>query len=251
MERFQVGVQLYTVRESCQTAEGLIESLKKIAAIGYRAVEASPFGPLKPDRLKEVLDGEGLTMPSTHIGLEQIENETAKTTDTLLLFDCRHVALSGPAHPDAAGYRAFAERLTRASHLLAEAGIALSYHNHHWEFQRFDGKPGLQILIEASEPSLNFQLDTYWVQEGGGDPIWWIQRVSGRIPFLHVKDRTIIASQVHMAEVGEGNLNWKGILEAARAAGTRWLIVEQDHCDRDPFESIAMSLRNLQAMGVA
>ena len=62
---------------------------------------------------------------------------------------------------------------------------------------------------------------------------------------------TIVDAQVHMAEVGEGNLNWPGIFAAADEAGTEWFIVEQDHCRRDPFESLAISLRNLQAMGVA
>jgi len=52
-----------------------------------------------------------------------------------------------------------------------------------------------------------------------------------------------------MAEVGEGNLDWPDILAAAREAGTEWYIVEQDTCQRDPFESLAISLRNLRDMG--
>ena len=43
------------------------------------------------------------------------------------------------------------------------------------------------------------------------------------------------------AEVGHGTLDIAGIIKAADAAGARWLIVEQDVCQRDPFESIAMS----------
>jgi sugar phosphate isomerase/epimerase len=53
-----------------------------------------------------------------------------------------------------------------------------------------------------------------------------------------------------MAEVGEGNLNWPAILEACRQAGVEWYIVEQDTCQRDPLESLRISLRNLQAMGL-
>ena len=40
------------------------------------------------------------------------------------------------------------------------------------------------------------------------------------------------------------------ILAACREAGVEWYIVEQDHCQRDPFESLGISLRNLKAMGL-
>jgi sugar phosphate isomerase/epimerase len=55
-----------------------------------------------------------------------------------------------------------------------------------------------------------------------------------------------------MAEVGNGNLNWEGITKACREAGTKWYIVEQDNCNgRDPFDSVADSLRNMKAMGLS
>lgn len=245
-----VGVQLYTVREFTNTAEGLVESLKKIRQIGYTAVEMSPFGPLEREELKKVLDGEGLLFPSTHLGVDQILNDFDRVSETLLFFDCRHVASSGRAS-DADGYKKLAADLSQAAEKLEKVGIALSYHNHHWEFQKYGDRTGLQILVDETDPKVNFQLDTYWVQEGGGDPIDWIRSVSGRIPYLHLKDMTIIDAKVHMAEVGEGNLNWPGIFAAAKEAGTQWFIVEQDHCQRDPFESIAISLRNLKAWGIA
>jgi sugar phosphate isomerase/epimerase len=53
-----------------------------------------------------------------------------------------------------------------------------------------------------------------------------------------------------MAEVGEGNLNWSTILPACRAAGVQWYAVEQDVCQRDPFESLKISYNNLKAMGL-
>jgi sugar phosphate isomerase/epimerase len=53
-----------------------------------------------------------------------------------------------------------------------------------------------------------------------------------------------------MAEVGEGNLNWPRILDAAKKAGVEWYIVEQDICERDPFDSLKISLENLKAMGI-
>ncbi|UCD39610.1 MAG: hypothetical protein JSV87_04140, partial [Candidatus Bathyarchaeota archaeon] len=53
------------------------------------------------------------------------------------------------------------------------------------------------------------------------------------------------------AEIGEGNMNWQAIIEAAEESGVEWYLVEQDNCyGRDPFESLRISHRNLKAMGL-
>ena len=246
----EVGLQVYTVRDYTSTATDLKNTLKRLSEIGYRAVEMSPFGPLSKEELKQVLDGEGLRFPSTHLGVQQILDDFDRTVETLSYLGVEHVASSGGGK-SADDYKRLAADLSKAAHKLKEVGISLSYHNHHWEFQKFDGRVGLKILVDEADPLVNFQLDTYWVQEGGADPVQWITSLKGRVPYLHLKDMTIIDSKVHMAEVGEGNLNWSGIFAAAKEAGTRWFIVEQDHCQRDPFESLAISLRNLKAMGIA
>ena len=109
----------------------------------------------------------------------------------------------------------------------------------------------MEILFDESDPDLvTAELDTYWVQHGGADPIAWIKKLSGRIYHIHLKDMAIVGRQQVMAEVGEGNLNWPGILAACKEAGVKWYCVEQDKCQRDPFESLAISLRNLKEMGL-
>ena len=57
--------------------------------------------------------------------------------------------------------------------------------------------------------------------------------------------------QQQMAPIGEGNLNFPGILSAATRAGTRWFIVEQDDSyGRDPFDCLASSYRYLRGLGL-
>jgi len=94
------------------------------------------------------------------------------------------------------------------------------------------------------------QIDTYWVQYGGGNPIDWINKLKGRLPLLHLKDMLMHGQQQFFAEVGAGTLNWEGILGAAKGSGAQWYIVEQDTCERDPFESLAISFKYLKAMGL-
>jgi sugar phosphate isomerase/epimerase len=139
--------------------------------------------------------------------------------------------------------------------------LTFSYHNHSFEFIRFPHGEGsrtaLDIIYDESDPRyLQAEIDTYWVQHGGGDPVAWIQKVKQRMPVVHLKDM-VIAEPPHprmgsqwMAEVGEGNLNWPAILSACAESGIEWYAVEQDICQRDPFESLAISYRNLVRMGL-
>jgi sugar phosphate isomerase/epimerase len=128
-----------------------------------------------------------------------------------------------------------------------------SYHNHNPEQIRHGERTWLARLYEQASPKiLKAEIDTYWIAAGGGDPAAWIRRVFGRQPLLHLKDMAMGPDrQPRFAEIGEGNLNWPAILQAARESGVQYLLVEQDLCyDRTPFESLAISYRNLKDMGV-
>jgi sugar phosphate isomerase/epimerase len=117
--------------------------------------------------------------------------------------------------------------------------------------KRFEGKTWLaQLYDQASPDILKAEIDTYWIQAGGGDPAWWVERCAGREPLLHVKDMAVGPDrEQRMAEIGEGNLNWPTILAAARAGGVEWVLVEQDTCyGRDPFESLEISYKNLEKL---
>jgi sugar phosphate isomerase/epimerase len=124
-----------------------------------------------------------------------------------------------------------------------------SYHNHNHELVRYNGKTWLARLYENVSPQvLKAEIDTYWIQAGGGDPAEWIRRCAGREPLLHLKDMSITSKrEVRMAEIGEGNLNWPAIIKAAKEGGVEWYLVEQDTCyGRDPFESLAISFQFLK-----
>ena len=91
-------------------------------------------------------------------------------------------------------------------------------------------------------PSLVSELDTFWVQAGGSDVVAWIEKLSGRLPFIHLKDYGIKPPRDrYFAEIGRGNLDWHRILPAAERAGCQWFIVERDSGDVDPFESLRIS----------
>jgi sugar phosphate isomerase/epimerase len=251
MRRDQIAAQLYTVREHMQNPRDIVSGLRRIKSIGYGAVQVSGIGPMPTADLARALRDEGLTCCATHEPASALFEETETVVDRLKALDCEFTAYPYPGgvkFDRVAEVRALASQLNEAGRRLADAGLTLGYHNHQIEFRRLEGRTVLDWIFAETDPRwLKAELDTYWVQVGGGDPATWIRRLTGRIPTLHLKDYAINPrNEVVFAEVGEGNLDWPGIVRAADEAGCRWFIVEQDTCPGNPFDSLRRSLAYLE-----
>ncbi len=255
MARTQIAAQLYTIRDFTKTPAEVAKSMAKIRDIGYDAVQISGMGPIDPTECRKIMDDNGLEVAATHIGFERMRDETAAVIEEHNILGCKYPAiggLPGEYRTGAEGYERFAKEATEVGRKLAEAGLTFGYHNHSFELERFGNRTGLQIIYEDSDPTyVTGEIDTYWVQHGGGDPAAWIRKLQGRIFLAHFKDMRIVGGQQQYAEVGEGNLNWPNIIEACKGAGVEWYIVEQDQCyDRDPFDSLKISYENLRSWGL-
>lgn len=254
MSDMKIALQMWTLRGSCNGAREMTETLKRVAKIGYGCVELAGLGPFTARDLKEVLDGEGLRICSAHYGYEDFTGDLEAIIDEMQALESPWVGLAALSDEmrDLKGYRKWARQGSEIGRKLTEAGIGLVYHNHYWEFEKHDGRHGMDVLYGESDPDVFLgQIDTYWAQFGGADPVDWIRRLAGRSPLVHFKDMGIVGKEHIMTPVGEGNLNWPSIIEASRKAGASFCIVEQDHCEGDPFDAIEISLRNLKKMGLS
>ena len=255
MAASQIAAQLYTLRKFTKTPADIARTLKRVKQIGYDAVQCSALGKIEPKELAQILQGEGLTCCATHVAPDRMKNETQAVIDEHKLWNCRYTAIGGynPTNPSVEDWHTFAVDYSNTARKFAGSGISIGYHNHSHELAHFDGKPALQILLEELSKEVWFEIDTYWITHGGGDPAAWVDKVAGRIPCIHLKDMVVTPKrEQRMAEVGQGNLNWPGILKACKSAGVEWYIVEQDDCyGADPFDCLATSLKNLKSMGLS
>ena len=248
----KIGAQLYTLRDFTKTPAGIAESMKKVSRIGYRYVQISGMGPIDTKELKKILDGEGLKACATHTGYPRIRDEFDAVVEEHSILQCPNIAIGGIPEEyrgSAESFARFAREASENARRLKELGFTFGYHNHSFELEKFGGKTAMQIMFEESDPEVfTFEIDTYWIQHGGGDPAEYVKQMKGRILLLHLKDMAVHEGQPVMAEVGEGNLNWKRILEEAKNSGVKWYLIEQDRCLRDPFESLKISFENLKGM---
>ncbi|GAB4172726.1 MAG: sugar phosphate isomerase/epimerase [Terrimicrobiaceae bacterium] len=250
MKTQQIAAQLYTCRDLLKTPPEMAKTLARIRAVGYQAVQISGVGEIEPAELKKILDGEGLVCCATHEACEFIMDEPERVVEKLSALGCRHTAYPFPAGVDLSdetSVDAWIASLDTSGAVLAAAGMTLCYHNHNHEFRKLGGLTILEKIYHQTSPGhIKAELDTYWVQYGGGCNVEWISRVSGRMPLIHLKDyMTTAENQPTYCEVGNGVLNFPAIVSAAEEAGCEWFIVEQDVCPGDPVDSLAESFRYL------
>ena len=279
----KIGVQAMMLKDSFEEI-GPFETLRKVSAIGYNAVEISQI-PMTAGNVAELDRSRaelGMEMAALSVALEKpvgrpgdsLRDDFDKIVDDAKRLDSRLLRigmLPFPAMQSLGAVIDFAKEANGYAERLQEHGIGLYYHNHHIEFAKFDGKYMLDIIADNS-PSMGMEIDVHWVQRGGLDPVRTINKYADRTAMVHLKDYRIgempaaafgmlqtgdfpgfmqeFKNVVQFAEVGEGNLDFPSIIDAAQAAGAEYMLVEQDELyGRTVWEALQTSYDNLVAMG--
>ena len=254
----KIGAQFYTVRDFCKDTAGLLDTLKRVADIGYTTVQISGTCDYEPQWLAEQLRSTGLTCVLTHIKGDRILSDTRKVCDDHKIFGCKNIGLG--MIPSGRGiteekYQRFVSDFRPAAKEIAANGCRFFYHNHCEELNRSaTGQTYLERMAEDFSPDeLSFTLDTYWVQFGGADSCEYLRKLSGRLECIHLKDMVIYPEgwEHRMAPVGYGNINFEPIINVAADSGVKYLLVEQDKCyDEDPFDCLKKSYAYLRSLGL-
>lgn len=250
------AAQLYTVRDFVKTSEGLHDSLKKIADMGYEGVQVSAvesfLTEVSAEQLRGWLDDLGIMCCATHRPWDRFVNNLDEEIAIHKTLGCKLLGLGmapkacfeeGPT-----GWRTWLAEVNNIVDALAAHDLFFGYHNHAIEFEKKDGERGFDIITSESNQAARFILDTYWVAHAGADCVDWINQLRGRLKVVHLKDKAVVGWDTHYAPVGEGNLPWHSILPALNDAGTKWGVVEQDECyGEDPFDCLHRSLTYLKS----
>lgn len=163
----QIGAQLYTVRNSCCTLEGLSETLTRVADIGYKSVQISGCCAYESQWLKEQLDKNGLTCDLTHVELEDIIRNPDKIVEDHNVYGCKHIGIGYMPQEyrgDIRRVAAFCDLFDAASKRIRELGSKLMYHNHWFEYDdRGDGRNYMEMIADRFTES---DLGLLWIPIG-------------------------------------------------------------------------------------
>lgn len=245
-----LGVQLYTVRDVCQTEADLEQTLRKVSEIGYQTVQLSAINWEIPAKtVKTLCDRYGLKAVCTHLPLDFYENKMDWVIDYHLTVGAKTAGLGWLSQQ----YRSDLDTLKRTVGMmngfdrkLREAGLRFGYHNHMFEFVKYDGKMMMDWLID--EGTFDFIPDTCWIAGAGLNPCDVIRKMGKRASVIHFKDlKATQENKIEPAEIGRGNLDWDALIPAC--SGAESVVIEQDTCPGDPFESLKISYRYLKEKG--
>jgi len=238
----KLGLQLFTIRDTMGTAEDLRTSFRRMKELGYDigqtagcAVPYAEFG--------QIAKEEGIEICGTHDDFNMMLNDPKQAMENHRLLGTTNMGIGGFGAGSIEEVEKFIEDANTIANNVYDYGFKFTYHNHSHEFRRFEnGKTAMDMLVEGLDPvKTSFVLDTYWVQHGGGDVRFWIEKLAGRVDILHMKAMGRNENGPFITEIGNDNMNWAGILESAEKAGVKYYVVEQDTWPGDPFDSIRQS----------
>lgn len=277
----KIGVQAMMLKEKFEEL-GPYETLKKVSELGYNAIEISqiPMTAENVAEIKKASEDFNLEIASLSANVKPAAgNDDLETQYDKIVADCKTLGvdlvrigmLPFESMKTLETVLDFCRQANDFAIKLKEEGIKLYYHNHHIEFKKYDGKFLLDIISEEC-PDLGFEIDLHWVQRGGLNPVDVLKKYSGKVDLIHLKDYrvgdipeeafkaldegdvltfyTAFTNIIEFAELGQGSMDYKPIIEQALESGVRYLLVEQDMLyGRDPFDCLADSRDHLITLG--
>lgn len=234
------GVQLYTLRNQMQ--ESVAKTLTRVAEAGYRQVEFAGLYGHSAAEVRSQLERNGLSAPASHFPLEVMEADFAAVIEQAKALGSRYIVLAwlDQSRRSAADYRELVQNLNDWGTQAGDAGLRLAYHNHDFEFETVGGFIPYQLLLDGTDPALvYFEMDLYWMHKAGQQPEHYFRRYPGRFPLWHLKDAD---AQGAMEDVGQGVIDFPGLLGHAKQAGLEYAFVERDDAAA-PYDSIHRSMR--------
>ncbi len=242
----QVGIQMYTLRDEAE--KDFLGTLRKVAAMGYEAVEFAGYFGVSAKELRETLDEIGLAAPSAHVGLDfssldNLQSALSKEIEYAQEVGLQYIITPGspvPENPTLEDVTALIPFFEKASELVRAAGMKYGYHNHDFEFKKVNGQAIIDLWLERIPAEhMIAEFDLGWVQVGGASPAEYVSRYAGRVPLVHIKDFGVDHKET---DLGLGAVDFNSIFEIADQAGILYYLVEQETYASSSLESAKESL---------
>lgn len=235
-----VALQLYSVNDDI--TNDFYGTLKKVADIGYRYVEFAGYKGNDAATIKNWLQELGLTAISNHCNIENIDEEIAFAKE----LGMKNLVCPAAWKCHLENVDQWADMYQKIGRKCAENGIAFSYHNHAFEFEKRNGTYLLDLLFQNTDPSLvKVQPDYYWIAYSGEDPVSYTEKYKNRMPTVHCKEISDLENKRCVA-VGDGVVDFPKIYDIL--GDDRYYIVELENLGGSVWEAAQRSFNYLSAL---
>ncbi|MBH8609339.1 sugar phosphate isomerase/epimerase [Thermoactinomyces sp. CICC 10521] len=245
----KIALQLWTLNNMAE--KDFLGTLRRVADLGYEGVEFAGFFEAPAMAVKKMMEEKKLTAAGSHVPLSEFAPDRIESVfryheqigNRLLVVPW----LPQEMRTTADDFKRLAETFNQLGQQCKEAGFMFAYHNHDFEFQKFGGLTGFDILFTETDPQLvKMELDIYWAEYSGFNAVQLMKKYRDSLIALHLKDMKRVNGKAVSTEVGAGSLDIPAIVALANEWNLSWLIVEQEEFDYDPMRSVHQSLAYLQ-----
>lgn len=235
-----IGLQLWSLRN--QMDENAAEALDHVKDWGIKDLEAG--GRLAGNSIgdfRALLDERGLQIVSVDTSFEEIRDNPMGAAFKAHYFGAKYATIYWIPHDGDAGFnidnaKEAVEILNTGGKVLAEHGITLQYHPHGYEFRQYEDGTLLDYIIQNTTEA-QFQMDVFWIKQGGGSPVDILKKYAGRFTSLHLKDRlpgTPITSNggtdmdKYNVVLGQGDTGIAEVIKEAKKQGIKYFFLEDE-----------------------
>lgn len=234
-----IAVQAYSFRNYFpQTIPGTLDS---IAAMGITEIEGSA-GAIAPESYRQLCEERGISIPSTGASFDLLESDPDSVARNAKILGSKFVMCAWIPHPvkgefDLETAKHAVEVFNNAGKVLKENGITFCYHPHGYEFQPHEEGTLLDYIIQNTNPDyVSFEMDVFWVQFGGGDPVALLKEYGDRWKLMHLKDMkegipkdlTGGTNVEFNVPLGQGQIDFYNILLEGRKIGIAHYFLEDE-----------------------
>lgn len=233
-----VGVQAYSFRN--YFPKDIPGTLDRIQEMGIKEIEGGA-GRIPPEEYKKMCDERGISIPSTGSNFNQLAENPMEVVETAKKLGSKFVMCAWVPHDRGNFTLADAQKavavFNSAGKVLADNGLTFCYHAHGYEFQPYGNGTLLDYIIENTDPKyVSFEMDIFWIQFGGGDPVALLKKYGKRWKLMHLKDMkhgieknlTGGTNVEFNVPLGTGQLDMRNILIEGRKIGIAHYFIEDE-----------------------
>jgi len=254
----KIGLEMYSLRDNLQ--KNFSGTLQAIHQMGFTDVELPQLYGRRAQDLKKILLRHDLDPTSLLCDYDLLRDSIDKVIQDAKALHVQYVGCNWIPH----GNTLTREDVDKAAALFNKVGAALKaqhlrfmYHIHGYEFiPTSSGETLMDILAQEMKAGIaDFELDIFWVWDGGQDPALLLKKYPGRFIALHLKDMkegtptgnySGSAPGTSSVELGKGVIDIPAVLRAAIQTGVQKFYIEDEA--PNAADQIPGSLHYLQSL---
>tara|TARA_S200000501_G_scaffold267833_1_gene251564 strand:+ start:5697 stop:6470 length:774 start_codon:yes stop_codon:yes gene_type:complete len=232
-----IGIQLYSLRN--QLDQNADRALKLIDHWGLKYIEGGDSYGLPEEDFRKLIKKNNLKAVSIGASYPELRNDPQSVLEKAKRYKVKFVMCAWIPHPgntfDIDITQAAVETFNKAGALLKKEGITLAYHAHGYEFRPHEYGT-LFDYMARNATDFKFELDVFWVQHGGVDPIELMNKYPDFVILMHLKDMAHGVKGNNTGKedadknviLGQGQIDIAGVVKKARELGVQYMFIEDE-----------------------